>query len=144
MGAYRLPTLVVAAIATFWVAAAAASTAAPGEKYSMLTMQEVSEMIGRPGVYIFDVNEPEIYEEHHLPGVVHIIDPHLKRYLPRDKAATIVFYCAERRCTASAAAAREAARLGYRNVYTMPEGIFGWVKAGLPFERGTQSRTAAK
>ena len=31
---------------------------------------------------------------------------------------------------ASHAAAREAAKLGYQNVYVMPDGIMGWVKAG--------------
>jgi rhodanese-related sulfurtransferase len=33
-------------------------------------------------------------------------------------------------------AAREAARLGYRNVFVMPDGIMGWVAAGKPVERG--------
>lgn len=31
---------------------------------------------------------------------------------------------------ASHAAAREAAKLGYSNVFVMPDGIRGWVKAG--------------
>ena len=38
---------------------------------------------------------------------------------------------------ASHAAAREAAKLGYRNVYVMPDGILGWVKAGKPVESGS-------
>jgi rhodanese-related sulfurtransferase len=36
---------------------------------------------------------------------------------------------------ASHGAAREAAKLGYRNVFVMPDGIFGWVKAGKPVAR---------
>lgn len=38
---------------------------------------------------------------------------------------------------ASHAAAREAAKLGYRNVYVMPDGILGWVKAGKRVESGS-------
>ncbi len=38
---------------------------------------------------------------------------------------------------ASHSAAREAAKLGYTNVWVMPEGIFGWVKAGKPVETGS-------
>ena len=104
------------------------------EPFTMLTMQEVSEMLGKPGVYLFDVNDQEIYAEHHLPGAIHVTDARLKKYLPRDKNATLVFYCAERRCTGSEMAAREAVKLGYKKVYTMPEGIFGWLKSGRTTE----------
>jgi rhodanese-related sulfurtransferase len=37
---------------------------------------------------------------------------------------------------ASHAAAREAAKLGYTNVFVMPDGIQGWVKAGKKVEKG--------
>jgi rhodanese-related sulfurtransferase len=37
---------------------------------------------------------------------------------------------------ASHAAAREAARLGYSNVFVMPDGILGWVRAGKRVESG--------
>ena len=37
---------------------------------------------------------------------------------------------------ASHAAAREAAKLGYQNVFVMPDGITGWVKAGKRVEAG--------
>ncbi len=37
---------------------------------------------------------------------------------------------------ASHDAAREAVKLGYTNVFVMPDGIFGWVKAGKPVEKG--------
>jgi rhodanese-related sulfurtransferase len=37
---------------------------------------------------------------------------------------------------ASHAAAREAAKLGWTNVAVMPDGIFGWVKAGKKVEGG--------
>jgi rhodanese-related sulfurtransferase len=37
---------------------------------------------------------------------------------------------------ASHDAAREAAKLGYRRLYVMPEGIHGWMKAGKPVVTG--------
>ena len=37
---------------------------------------------------------------------------------------------------ASHQAAREATKLGYANVFVMPDGIQGWVKAGKPVQKG--------
>jgi len=37
---------------------------------------------------------------------------------------------------ASHDAAREAVKLGYKNVFVMSDGISGWVKQGKPVERG--------
>jgi rhodanese-related sulfurtransferase len=37
---------------------------------------------------------------------------------------------------ASHEAAREAAKLGYKNLFVMTDGISGWVKAGKPGETG--------
>jgi rhodanese-related sulfurtransferase len=37
----------------------------------------------------------------------------------------------------SHAAAREAVKLGYQNVYVMSDGIMGWVKAGKRVEPGS-------
>lgn len=37
---------------------------------------------------------------------------------------------------ASHQAARRAAKMGYTRVFVMPDGIDGWVKAGLPVEQG--------
>jgi rhodanese-related sulfurtransferase len=105
---------------------------AQDQPFTMLTMQQVSEVLGKPGVYLFDANMEEIYEQHHLPGATHVTPENLRKSLPRDKNAMVIFYCADRRCTASEGAARDAAKLGYNKVYTMPEGIFGWVKSGRP------------
>ncbi|HEX8926119.1 MAG TPA: rhodanese-like domain-containing protein [Terriglobales bacterium] len=117
-----------------------AGARAQDEPFTMLTMQQVSDMQGKPGVYICDVNDNEIYAQHHLKGAIHVRDERLKKYLPKDKNATIIFYCAERRCTGSGIAAREAVKLGYKKVYTMPEGIFGWVRSG----RATESPSASR
>jgi len=105
-----------------------------------LTMAQVEALLGKPGVYVFDVNTPELWEQGHLPGAIYIDRPDFRRLLPRDKKAMLVFYCANRLCSASGAAAQEALRLGYRNVYLMPEGIFGWARSGRPMEHGSATR----
>lgn len=125
--------LLLAALVSF----APCSTPVEGEHYSFVTLREAHELYSKPGVFFIDVNEPEIYERYHIPGATPVTSEDLQRFLPADKHATLVFYCAERRCTASHAAAREAVKLGYRSVLVMPEGIFGWVNAGLPTSKGT-------
>ncbi|HUA17163.1 MAG TPA: rhodanese-like domain-containing protein [Bryobacteraceae bacterium] len=104
-----------------------------------LTMAQVEAILGKSGVYVFDVNTPELWERAHLPGAIFVDQPDLRKFLPRDKKATLVFYCANRICTGGSAAAQEALRLGYRNAFVMPEGIFGWVGSGRPTERGRAS-----
>ena len=119
-----------------FVAPALCSIPAEGEQYSLVTLREARDLLGKPDVYFVDVNEPEVYERYHIPGATPVTSEDLKLFLPRDKQSMIVFYCAERRCYASHAAAREAVKLGYRRILVMPEGIFGWANAGLPIEKG--------
>ncbi len=52
------------------------------------------------------------------------------RELPLKKDTRLVFYCANEKCSASEAAAQRAVEAGYTNVSVMPEGLFGWKKAG--------------
>ncbi|HVN63784.1 MAG TPA: rhodanese-like domain-containing protein, partial [Candidatus Binataceae bacterium] len=54
--------------------------------------------------------------------------------LPPDKTALLVFYCANKMCTASHEAARRATDAGYSDVDVMADGIFGWKSAGEPVE----------
>jgi rhodanese-related sulfurtransferase len=55
--------------------------------------------------------------------------------LPADKASELVFYCASTWCGAGEAAARRAMEAGYGAVSVLPDGIKGWVAAGLPVGR---------
>lgn len=103
-----------------------------------VSIAEVQRFLGKPAVYVYDVNLPEIWTKNHLPGAIHVTSPNLQRYLPADKQAIIIFYCAEPRCYASESAAAKAIRSGYTRVYVMPEGIFGWVRAGNAVERSTK------
>jgi rhodanese-related sulfurtransferase len=125
-----------------FVAAALCSTPVEGEKYSLISLREARDLQGKADVYFIDVNEPEIYERYHVPGATPVTSEDIQRFLPHDKHGTLIFYCAERRCFASHAAAREAIKLGYICVLVMPEGIFGWVNAGLPVEKGSALKAA--
>jgi len=112
------------------------SAAVGADHPASLTMASVETMLGKPGVYVFDVNPTEIWAQGHLPGAIHIDSLSIRRFLPHDKAATLIFYCANRLCLGSNGAAEQALRLGYRNVYVMPEGIFGWASSGRVMEHG--------
>lgn len=103
-----------------------------GGYFQTIPAAEVRKLMGQPGVTLLDVNVPEVWESGHLPGAVHVAGSDLTRYLPADKKALLVFYCANPQCSASAEAADQAVLLGYRRVYVMPEGIFGWVRLGYP------------
>jgi rhodanese-related sulfurtransferase len=123
-----------------FVANAPCSTPVEGEKYSMITLREARDLHSRADVHFIDVNEPEVYERYHVPGATPVTSEDLQHFLPSNKQSTIIIYCAERRCFASHSAAREAIKLGYSRVLVMPEGIFGWVNAGLPTEKGANHR----
>lgn len=129
-------TIAITLLLALLVTLAPCSTPAPGENYSFVTLREARDLLGRPGVYFIDVNEPEIYSRFHVPGATPVTSEELQKFLPSDKKSTLVFYCAERRCSGSHSAAHEAVKLGYTHVLVMPDGIFGWVNAGLPTERG--------
>jgi rhodanese-related sulfurtransferase len=51
-----------------------------------------------------------------------------------DKDKPIIVYCGFVKCTRSHNGAVWAKKLGYKNVYRFPGGIFGWKGAGFPAE----------
>ena len=51
-----------------------------------------------------------------------------KKYLPRDRTTTIIFYCEGVTCDMSAKSAEIAVRAGYKKVLVYPEGEHGWKK----------------
>jgi len=102
-----------------------------------LSLAEVAERVRRADglTYVFDANSLEMYQHRHVPGARWVDYAKVTRdVLPADQNAMLVFYCAGPQCSASPTAAQTAIDLGWRNVHLMPEGIFGWVKAGLPVE----------
>jgi len=81
-----------------------------------------------------DVNVEEVRKEYGiLPGAILLNSStgYAADELPKDKTRKLVFYCANKLCTASHAAARRAKGFGYKNVYVLPEGIKGWTEAEL-------------
>lgn len=102
--------------------------------FQPIPMAEVARMMKRPDVVILDVNVQELWVEHHLPKAVHIDSPDIARFLPADKSAILIFYCAGPLCRASSDAANASVLLGFRRVFVMTDGIFTWLKAGYPVE----------
>lgn len=91
-----------------------------------ITMIEAESLLGKEGVYFFDVNTLELWAEGYLPGAIYFNVKNWKKLLPENKDTQMIFYCANRLCNASEIAARAAMRLGYTNVRQMPDGIYGW------------------
>jgi rhodanese-related sulfurtransferase len=121
------------------VAAAEASPPPPPPgpvEITIVPASIVARVLGQPGLVILDLNAPEEYALHHLPGARSVGEGELAAALPADRATELVFYCSGPDCAVAEAAAREAARLGYRNLYVMEDGIAGWVAAGWPTVRG--------
>jgi 3-mercaptopyruvate sulfurtransferase SseA len=85
-------TLLTAALL---LVAGVASAAEQPEPFGRLTVDEVAAKVGKPGVYLFDNNRRETYAEGHVPGAVWVDDENVTaQVLPKDKDATLIFYCA--------------------------------------------------
>lgn len=113
----------------------AASQAQPQRQPIPLSLSRVAKVRGVEGVYIFDCNPENIYDQSHIPGSIHINVEHWERLLPKDKKNSfLIFYCINRLCNVSWEASQYAISLGYENVYQMPDGIQGWVQNGYEFE----------
>ncbi|MCL2012234.1 MAG: rhodanese-like domain-containing protein [Cystobacterineae bacterium] len=81
-----------------------------------------------------DVNVEEVRREYGvLPGAVFLefSSNYELALLPKDKLRRLVFYCLDKRCTASHVAARRARNFGHKEVYIMSGGIKAWKEAGL-------------
>lgn len=75
------------------------------------------------------------YDKGHIPGAISIPDSEfdkLSAKLPADKATPLYFYCGGLQCVLSANSAKKAVKLGYTNVWMIPEGYPGWGKAYGP------------
>jgi len=92
------------------------------------------------------------YKKNHIPGAVQFLFPipemtewdtgktgaktqaDFEALLGPDKNRTVVIYCGFVKCTRSHNGAMWAVRLGYKNVYRYPGGIFAWKGADYPLE----------
>ncbi len=100
-----------------------------------ISMREAESLVGKEGVYFFDVNTMELWAEGYIPGAVYFNVKNWKELLPKNKDAVMVFYCANTLCTSSAMAARETVKIGYTGVRHMSDGIYGWRLSGRPTEK---------
>jgi rhodanese-related sulfurtransferase len=116
-----------------------ATQGSPSAELRSMSIQEVAELVrARDGrTVVFDANPRKMYETRHVPGARWVAyDAVTTEILPADRSATVVFYCASSQCSASHHAAQTATSLGWTHVFIMPEGISGWVRAGMPTEPG--------
>ena len=123
--------------------------------YDVVTTQELKNWIdsGKDMVIVDTMPFEASYEKNHLPGAVQFLFPipDMKQWdtretggksqqdfigsLGTDKNKTIVIYCGFVKCTRSHNGAAWAVKLGYKNVYRYPGGIFAWKGAKYPVEQ---------
>ncbi|HZV82842.1 MAG TPA: rhodanese-like domain-containing protein [Geobacteraceae bacterium] len=111
------------------------------EPFTVVTSEEVKAMIDRqePGLVVIDARSPGEYQEVHIKGAINIPWQMLENNpsaltLPLD--AKLVFYCNGYKCGKSPKAARQAAKLGYRNLYVLSEGMPAWEEKGFAIYAG--------
>ncbi len=102
-----------------------------------ISREELGEKLDRgDGIVLVDVLGEPYYRHSHLPGAISLPLEEIERApeaLP-DKDADIVVYCTSPIRSASQAAARGLATIGYHNVRDYPGGKQDWIQAGLPHE----------
>jgi rhodanese-related sulfurtransferase len=101
-----------------------------------LSVEEVERLLEQSQAVVIDTNHAHAWAQGHVPGAMNL-DPgeYTETDLPSDKNATLVFYCAGPVCPMAPGAAKRAIKMGYRNVFVMPEGISGWIEKQKPLER---------
>ncbi|MBP6654717.1 MAG: rhodanese-like domain-containing protein [Propionivibrio sp.] len=121
--------------------------------YELLTVGELKKMIddGKPMVVVDTMPESSFRKEH-IPGARNLLFPvapmaawdsketagkteaDYAALLGEDKELPVVVYCGFVKCTRSDNGAAWAKKLGYKNVYRVPGGLFAWKGANLPLE----------
>ena len=116
----------------------AVTTSFAGE-YPDISIAELKTAIAAGKVTLVDVNGSESWQKAHIPGAVDFDKSkgEFKKSLPTDKKALVVAYCGGPKCNAYQAAAKAAAKLGYKNVKHLSAGISGWKDAGEKTEKGS-------
>jgi rhodanese-related sulfurtransferase len=84
----------VVALTGALVAAAAFAGEKRGEPFSLVTMDEVEQLLGKPDVVVVDANPEDVFKKNHLPGARWWRARPLAQLLPAEKDRRLVFYCA--------------------------------------------------
>ena len=114
-------------------APAADKQAEVADKLPLITVPVLDGMIAKGSAKVFDANNVGTRQKMGvIPGATLLTDynSYPLTVLPADKAAQLVFYCANEQCMASHMAADRATGAGYTNVAVLSAGIAGWVSAG--------------
>ena len=97
---------------------------------------EATLLVNRNNAIFLDVREPKEYSGGHLPNAIHIplsqLDTRAAE-LAKLTARPVIAYCDSGRRSRSAASAL--ARAGFKEIYSLQGGLFGWKKDGLPVEK---------
>jgi rhodanese-related sulfurtransferase len=123
--------------------------------YDVVTTAELKNWIdnGKQMVIVDTMPYKDSYKKQHVPGAVQFLFPipemsawdtketdgktkeDFAELLGPDKDKLIVIYCGFVKCTRSHNGAAWAVKLGYKNVYRYPGGIFAWKGAKYPVEK---------
>jgi rhodanese-related sulfurtransferase len=107
-----------------------------------LTVADVAKLKEQGKMVPVDANERATRsQEGVIPGAVLLTSAsqYALSELPSKKDTTLVFYCANAKCTASKSAAVRAIDAGYSDVAVLPVGIKGWKAAGQPTARAANN-----
>ena len=106
----------------------------------------------QPMVIVDTMPYEDSYKKEHIPGAKQFLFPiprmnkwdtketdgkteaDFTTLLGADKNIPVVVYCGFVKCTRSDNGATWAKKLGYKNVYRVPGGLFAWKGASLPLE----------
>ena len=122
--------------------------------YDVVTTEELKKWIdsGKEMLTVDTMPLEDSYKKQHVPGAVQFLFPipdmkewntketdgntleDFKKMLGDNKDRLIVIYCGFVKCTRSHNGAAWAVKLGYKNVYRYPGGIFAWKGADFPIE----------
>ncbi len=123
--------------------------------YDVVTTEELKQWIdsGKEMLIVDTMPYDASYKKGHVPGAKQFLFPipemqtwdaketdgksqaDFEALLGPDKNKTIVIYCGFVKCTRSHNGAAWAVKLGYKNVYRHPGGIFAWKGASYPTEK---------
>ena len=123
--------------------------------YDVVTTEELKKWIdtGKEMIIIDTMPYTASYKKQHVPGAVQFLFPipemetwdtketegktpeDFGKLLGDDKEKMVVIYCGFVKCTRSHNGSAWAVKLGYKNVYRFPGGIFAWKGADYPLEK---------
>ncbi len=104
----------------------------------ILTRETLLAMRARGEAFILiDVLAHEHFTHLHLPGAINVPLSLLRDLAPLlfGHGDTLVVYCADLECTASATAGKILGKLDFLAVYEYRGGLKDWIEAGLPVVR---------